>query len=81
MAAEGEPRPEYAPGGLVEPKYAAKAEELGVSVRRHGESGLAPRRVRQGRAQPAADDRWVETALEVMVEHTGQRLPHPRLEG
>ncbi|MFE6398108.1 helix-turn-helix domain-containing protein [Streptomyces alboflavus] len=85
LAREGEPRPQYEPGGSAVGKYAAKAEELGVSIRtvkqwiadfrRHGEAGLASKRKVQGRSQPAADERWVETALEVMVEHTGQSRP------
>ncbi|MFF2375098.1 helix-turn-helix domain-containing protein [Streptomyces xiamenensis] len=81
----GEPRPDYAPGRQAGPKYAAKAEELGVSVRTvkqwvadfrgHGEAGLAPRRKPSGRSHPSTDERWVETALEVMVEHTDQSRP------
>lgn len=85
LAREGEPRPEFAPGRAAGSKYAAKAEELGVSLRtvkqwvadfrRHGEAGLAPKRTRAGQPCPSVDQRWVETALEVMVEHTGQSRP------
>ncbi|MEU8512636.1 Mu transposase C-terminal domain-containing protein [Kitasatospora sp. NPDC048722] len=85
LAREGEPRPEYAPEKPLEAKYAAKGAELGVaarSVRRwvtafreHGEAGLAPRKGLERKSQVTADDRWVETALEVMVEHTGQSKP------
>ena len=89
LAGEGEPRRDYAPGGPVEPKYAAKALELGVHVRtvkqwvadfrRHGEAGLAATRKRSGGAAAKGDERWVETALEVMVEHTGESKPSRRL--
>ncbi|MEU7603132.1 helix-turn-helix domain-containing protein [Streptomyces sp. NPDC041003] len=85
LVREGEPRREYAPGGPVEPKYAAKAAEIGVHVRtvkqwvadfrRHGEAGLVPKRKASKGSQPSADERWVETVLEVMVEHTDQSRP------
>ncbi|MEY9997122.1 transposase InsO family protein [Streptomyces sp. V4I8] len=85
IARAGEPRPEYSPGESLASRYAAKAAELGVgtrSVRRwvaqfreHGEAGLAPRKGLAGTPAASADDRWVETALEVMVEHTGQSRP------
>ena len=85
LAGEGEPRPEYAPGRPLEAKYAAKAAELGVaarSVRRwvaefreHGEAGLAPKKGPARKSRVTADDRWVETALEVMVEHTRESKP------
>ena len=82
---EGEPRPDYAPEKTLEAKYAAKAEELGVAprtvrrwvtaFREHGEAGLAPRSGLDAKQQVTADQRWVETALEVMVEHTGESKP------
>ncbi|MGW4517705.1 helix-turn-helix domain-containing protein [Streptomyces sp. NPDC004393] len=82
---EGEPRPAYAPGSSLEDRYTAKAIELGVaarSVRRwvaqfreHGEAGLTPKKKRSLGWGTSVDDRWVETALEVMVEHTGQSKP------
>lgn len=82
---EGEPRAEYAKGEPAEAKYAAKARELGVSVRtvkqwvadfrRHGEAGLVPKRGRPRPTQTPGDARWVEIALEVMVEHTDQSRP------
>ncbi|GAA1159754.1 helix-turn-helix domain-containing protein [Streptomyces hebeiensis] len=85
IAHAGEPRPEYAPGEPLTSKYAAKAAELGVgtrSVRRwvalfreHGEAGLAPRKGLARTSAAWADDRWVETALEVMVEHTSHSRP------
>ncbi|MFB7557273.1 helix-turn-helix domain-containing protein [Streptomyces brevispora] len=85
LAREGEPRPEYSPEAPLEARYEAKAEELGVgkrSVRRwvaefreHGEAGLARKKGLDHRPQAKADERWVETALEVMVEHTGESKP------
>lgn len=82
---ESEPRPEYAPGSSLEARYTAKAAELGGaarSVRRwvtqfreHAEAGLAAKKRAPWSQGTAADDRWVETALEVMVEHTGQSKP------
>ncbi|MFJ8310192.1 MULTISPECIES: helix-turn-helix domain-containing protein [unclassified Streptomyces] len=89
LVREGEPRLDYAPGGPVEPKYAAKAVELGVHVRtvkqwvadfrRHGEAGLVAKKKRPGGAAAGADERWVETALDVMVEHTGESKPSRKL--
>lgn len=85
LAREGEPRAAYGPHESLEAKYAAKATELGVgarSVRRwvaefrqHGEAGLAPAKGQSSGPAASADGRWVETALEVMVEHTGQSKP------
>jgi transposase InsO family protein len=85
LAREGEPRPEYSATVTLEARYAAKAAELGVgqrSVRRwvtefrmHGEAGLAPKKGPARNSEIAADKRWVETALEVMVEHTDQSKP------
>ncbi|MGW2225910.1 transposase [Streptomyces formicae] len=82
---EGEPLPAYAPGASLEDRYMAKAVELGVaarSVRRwvaqfreHGEAGLTSRKNRSLSQGTSADERWVETALEVMVEHTAQSKP------
>ncbi|MFI6542976.1 helix-turn-helix domain-containing protein [Streptomyces prunicolor] len=84
-AREGEPRPEYMPDRPLEAKYASKAAELGVtprSVKRwvaafraNGEAGLAPKKGSVGKPGVSADDRWVETALEVMVEHTRESKP------
>ncbi|MEN2420541.1 helix-turn-helix domain-containing protein [Streptomyces rimosus] len=84
FAQAGEPQPGYRPELSWEERYAAKADELGVSVRtvkqwvadfrRRGESGLAPKKG-AGRPHAKVDDRWVETALEVMVEHTGESKP------
>ncbi|MFD7552892.1 helix-turn-helix domain-containing protein [Streptomyces sp. NPDC059816] len=85
LAADAEPRDEYASAVPLEAKKAAKAAELGVTVRTverwlaafrdHGEAGLAPRRGQAGGPAASADQRWVETALEVMVEHTNSSRP------
>jgi hypothetical protein len=79
LAGAGEPRPEYDPALPKMVRYRTKAEEPGVSVRTakrwvaaveaHGEAGLA-RSVRGTTVLDRCDPRWVETALEVMVEHT-----------
>lgn len=82
VALPDEPRPQYR---MTEPllrRYAAKAEELTMSVRHvrriakdyqlHDEAGLASARWQgSGRADP----RWVETALQIMVEHTNESKP------
>lgn len=83
-AIEGEPRAAFDPGVALMRRYEAKAEELGVGLRtlrrwvndfhQNGEAGLvesAPSASPTGRV----DDRWVETALEIMVEHTDQSQP------
>ncbi|WP_396911365.1 Mu transposase C-terminal domain-containing protein [Mycolicibacterium sp.] len=85
LAAPGEPRPLYDPGRLLTERYVAKAEEVGVSLRtikqwvadfrEHGEAGLARRAAGRQKPLGLVDERWVETALEVMVEHTDQSRP------
>jgi transposase-like protein len=85
LAADGEPRPDYLADVSLGDRYASKAAEIGVTVRtierwvrdyrRGGEAGLAAAgRPARGRATKV-DDRWVETAREVMVEHTGESKP------
>ncbi|MGJ6967023.1 helix-turn-helix domain-containing protein [Streptosporangium sp. G11] len=84
LAAPGEPRPEYDPGLPKMARYEAKALELGVSVRtvkrwvaaveEHGAAGLAPK-ARGTTILDRCDPRWVEMALEVMVEYTDQSRP------
>ncbi|WP_432110953.1 helix-turn-helix domain-containing protein [Streptomyces sp. YPW6] len=84
LARDGEPRPDYRPERPWEARYTAKAAELGVSpravkqwvsdFRRGGEAGLAPKKTTE-RLHSGVDDRWVETAVEVMVEHTDQSRP------
>ncbi|WP_435127430.1 transposase [Actinacidiphila sp. bgisy144] len=84
LAGQGEPRPQYDPSLPKVVRYQAKADELGVSLRTvkrwvaaveaHGEAGLAPR-ARGTSVLDRCDPRWVETALEVMIEHTDQSKP------
>ena len=85
LAADGEPKEQYDPGLSLTSRYTAKAAELGVSLRtikqwvadfrRHGVAGLA--RTQGDRQKPLGnvDDKWSETALEVMVEHIDQSKP------
>lgn len=85
LALPGEPRPEYRPELSAETRYAAKIVELGIGLRTlkrwiaefrsHGEAGLAPKKGPGRTRKAAVDDRWSETALEVMVEHTGESKP------
>ncbi|MFE4330197.1 helix-turn-helix domain-containing protein [Streptomyces sp. NPDC056831] len=85
LALDEEPRSEFSPEKPLEARYAAKIAELGVGLRtlkrwiaefrEHGEAGLAPRKGATRKSQVAVDDRWVETAMEVMVEHTDQSRP------
>ncbi|MEV0972103.1 hypothetical protein [Microtetraspora glauca] len=66
-------------------RYAAKATELGVKARtverwvhdvqRGGEAGLAPAVRVQSSVLERCDPRWVEIAVEVMVEHLDQAQP------
>jgi transposase InsO family protein len=86
LAQEGEPRREYAPDRPLYERYATKAAEVGVALRtvqrwvrnfqEHGEAGLVPRKdlAASGLGQQV-DQRWTETALQVMVEHTGESKP------
>jgi transposase InsO family protein len=85
VAEEGEPRPQYAPDRPLYERYADKAAELGVGFRTierwvqgfrlHGEAGLVGGDQLSQRQAPKVDDRWVEIALEVMAEHTGESKP------
>ncbi len=87
LAAPGEPRAPFSPGVPLERRYAAKAAELGVGVRtvrrwahdfrEHGEAGLASARAgaKDAGVVGRADQRWVDTALEVMAEYTNQSRP------
>ncbi|MFJ8040112.1 helix-turn-helix domain-containing protein [Kitasatospora sp. NPDC096147] len=89
LARGGEPRAPYTPTLSLDARYAAKASELGITdrtvrrwvadYRRHGEAGLVRRTSSQARPFGRADDRWVETALEVMVEHTGESKPSRKM--
>ncbi|KUM75546.1 helix-turn-helix domain-containing protein [Streptomyces griseorubiginosus] len=85
LARAGEPHSEYSPERPLEARYASKIAELGIGLRtlkrwiaefrERGEAGLAPKKGPARRSEIAADERWVETALEVMVEHTDQSKP------
>jgi transposase InsO family protein len=82
VALPDEPRPQYAAGQPLLSRYAAKAAELGLTVRhirrmarayqQHGEAGLASARW-QGHGH--TDPRWLQTALQIMVEHTNESKP------
>lgn len=82
LARPGEPRPEYDPALPFMARYAAKAAELEVEARtverwvhdfQHGgEAGLAPAVRVQSPVLERCDPRWVEIAVEVMVEHLDQ---------
>jgi transposase InsO family protein len=85
MARPGEPLTQFDPRLPLTSRYNAKATELGVSLRtvkqwvadfrRHGEAGLTRTATSRKKPLGKVDDRWVETALEVMVEHTDQSRP------
>jgi transposase InsO family protein len=69
----------------VTARYAAKASELGVTMRTvqnwvadylaYGEAGLAHSTVPRQNPTGRVDDRWVQTAVEVMVEHGEESRP------
>ncbi|AYF76072.1 transposase [Nocardia yunnanensis] len=86
LSTAGEPRPEYDPGLPFSVRYEAKARELGVTSRTIrnwvadylacGEAGLVPQRLpRTKNPYGRVDQRWIEAALEVMVEHTAESRP------
>lgn len=85
LAAPDEPRRLYDPRKPLTARYDAKSAELGVSLRtvtqwvadfrQHGEAGLARSAVSRQKPLGVVDERWVESALEVMVEHTEQSRP------
>jgi transposase InsO family protein len=85
LAGEGEPRPQYAPDRPLFERYAEKAVELGAGFRtlqrwvadfqERGEAGLVGGDQVSQRRGVKVDDRWVETALEVMAEHTAESKP------
>ena len=85
LAADGEPRAQFALELSLTRRYEAKAAELGVSLRTikqwvadfrsGGEAGLARKSAKRVRPLGTVDDRWVETALEVMAEHADQSRP------
>ncbi|MBN7438514.1 DDE-type integrase/transposase/recombinase [Mycobacteroides abscessus subsp. abscessus] len=80
------PRPQYRSTVPLGKRYAAKAAELGVTARtiarwvraytESGEAGLA--RLLPGRRiglLGRVDERWINTALQVMAEHSEQSKP------
>ncbi|MCA2275246.1 MULTISPECIES: helix-turn-helix domain-containing protein [Mycobacterium avium complex (MAC)] len=82
FALPGEPRPQYDPSVPVTRRYAAKAAELGNNertvrrwvkqYREAGEAGLvSDLRPRSSRV----DQRWTETAAQIMVEYTNESKP------
>lgn len=86
LSEDDEPRERYRPDLPLTARYEAKASELGVSLRtvqqwvadfrRHGEAGLVrSRQVTKSQKIGLADERWVETALQIMVEHTNESRP------
>ena len=82
LAQPGELRPEFDPQLPMEAKYAAKAAELAVTdrtikrwVRAYRQLGVAGLADEHADQPPRTDSRWIETALEVMVEHTDQSRP------
>ncbi|NUP48494.1 MAG: DDE-type integrase/transposase/recombinase [Catenulispora sp.] len=84
LARPGEPRAGFDPELPKMARYRAKADELGVSVRTvkrwvadfetNGEAGLVGT-PRGGNVLDRCDPLWVETAVEVMVEHVDQARP------
>lgn len=86
VASAEEPRAQFDPHQPLMARYKSKAAELDLSVRtvgqwvsdfrRNGEAGLVANTNSAGR-QPMGntDERWVDIALEVMVEHTDQSRP------
>jgi transposase InsO family protein len=86
LAQDDEPRPQYDPALPLMTRYRAKAGELGVSLRTlgewvakfhsHGDVGLAP----NGKSTSKnpfgkVDQRWIDTAAEVMAEYTKLSRP------
>jgi len=90
FAASGEPRPEYRTDVPLSKRYASKARELGAGKRtvqrwvaqfqRHGEAGLVPAANKKTTGLGSnVDSRWVDIAIEVMVEHADQSRPSQTL--
>ena len=84
MAEEGEPRPQYLPTVPLGHRYCAKADELNVDKRtvqrwvaaylEHGEAGLSS--VHQRNPLGRTDRRWINTAMEIMVDHGLRSRPN-----
>jgi transposase InsO family protein len=85
IAEEGEPRPQYAPGRPLYERYADKAAEMDVTRRtiqrwvqgfhRRGEAGLIDGDQFPQRKGAKVDERWTETALEVMGGYKDESRP------
>ncbi|MEV6231816.1 Mu transposase C-terminal domain-containing protein [Saccharopolyspora shandongensis] len=85
LAEDGEPREKFDPRLPLTSRYNAKATELGIGLRTikqwasdfrsDGEAGLAPKRRPADRTSSRTDERWIDVALEVMVEHTEESKP------
>ncbi len=85
LARVGEPRAEYHPTLPKVQRYQSKAQELGVSLRTikqwvadyraYGEAGLAQGVIPRQKPFGLTDERWLTTAIEVMVEHRDQSRP------
>jgi putative transposase len=84
FAQPGEPRPQYASDASLEARYAAKASELGVSVRtlerwaasyrQLGEAGLVDERRVYGRGS-TIDPRWEQACREILSARIGASTP------
>lgn len=82
----GEPRKPYGPSRPRLQRYQAKADELGVSKRTvqrwvrayrdHGEAGLAA--LAWGNPHGRTDQRWLDTAEDVMAENADMSRPNKR---
>ncbi|WP_324612913.1 MULTISPECIES: hypothetical protein [Mycobacteroides] len=83
-AVDGEPRAQYRLDVPLMRRYETKAAELGIGIRtlrrwigefrRNGEAGLAESK-KPVASTGRVDERWVQTAVEVMVEHQDQSKP------
>ncbi|GAA4707870.1 Helix-turn-helix domain-containing protein [Promicromonospora umidemergens] len=89
-AVEGEPREQFDPGLPLADRYAAKATELGVSVRtlerwvvafnEAGPAGLLDRRsLRVSDPLRGVDERWLAMCRTVLAEHTDAARPTQNL--
>ena len=84
IAEEGEPRRQYLPTVPLGQRYRAKADELNVAIRtvqrwvaaylEHGEAGLSC--VGQRNPMGRTDPRWINTAMEIMVDHGLRSRPN-----
>lgn len=80
-----EPRSPYAPGVPMMSRYAAKAKELGKgsrtvqswvnNYRKNGAAGLADKRDVRRDSRRRKDNRWIDTARDVMLESAGRSKP------